>query len=126
LFFFKRKGSENLQRYWRCWFSDKKIEIKIFCSYFVLTFLNSGKMETQFIDLCQKGDLIGLKQLLQLHPDINISADNEKAFRNACLSGQLHVCKWLLQVKPDINISALNEYAFRYACYNGHLNGYYK
>jgi hypothetical protein len=99
----------------------EKIEIKIF----VITFLKSGKsgkMETRFIDLCKKGDLIGLQQLLELHPDINISADNECAFRWTCAYGHLHVCQWLLQVKPDINISALYECAFRVACYYGHLD----
>ena len=81
-------------------------------------------METQFIELielCKKGDLIGLKQLLQLNPDINISAYNECAFCLACENGHLHVAQWLLQVKPDINISANNECAFRYACLKGHL-----
>ena len=103
----------------------EKIEIKIFCSYFVITFLNSGKsgkMETRFIELCIEGDLIGLQQLLQLHPDINISTKNEYAFRYACKRGHLHVCKWLLQVKPNINISAKNEEAFRVVCYMGHLD----
>ena len=75
----------------------------------------------RFIKLCNKGDLIGLKHLLQLNPDI-ISADNEHAFRNACLHGKLDLCQWLLKQKPDINISADNEHAFRNACFYGHLH----
>jgi hypothetical protein len=79
-------------------------------------------METQFIVLCIDGDLIGLKELLRVNPDINISADNEWAFRLTCLYGHLHVVQWLLQVKPDINISARYEGAFCGACSYGYLN----
>ena len=80
-------------------------------------------METQLIELkmqifrlLRKGDLIGLKQLFELNPDIVISALNEHAFCWTCADGDLHIAQWLLQVKPDINISAYNEKAFRYAC----------
>ena len=55
-------------------------------------------------------------------PDINISADNEHAFRNACFYGHLHVAQWLLQINPYINISADNEDAFWWACRNRHLD----
>ena len=79
-------------------------------------------METQFIELCKKGDLFGAQQFLQVNPHINISADNEEAFRWACFYGHLHVAQWLLQQKPTINISINNEYAFREACYYGHLD----
>jgi ankyrin repeat protein len=79
-------------------------------------------METVFIRLCKNGDLIGLKQLLQLNPDINISVLNECAFRWACEKGHLDVCQWLLQQKPYINISAENECAFCMACFCGHLH----
>ena len=79
-------------------------------------------METQFIELCKKGDLNGLQHLLQLNPDINISVENEWVFRLTCLYGHLHVVQWLLQVKPDINISADNEWVFRLTCEHGHLH----
>ena len=79
-------------------------------------------MEIQFIELCKKGDLVGLQQLFQLNPDIDISSNNELSFRSACFNGHLLVCQWLLEVKPDINISANNEWAFRYACERGHLH----
>jgi ankyrin repeat protein len=59
--------------------------------------------------------------LLQICPTINISANNEQAFRYACIEGYLEVAKWLLQVCPNIHISAYNEEAFRWACVNGHL-----
>jgi hypothetical protein len=59
--------------------------------------------------------------LLSVKPDINISANDEKAFLNACFSGYLLLAQWLLTIKPDIDISANYEEAFRYACCRGHL-----
>ena len=83
-------------------------------------------METRFINLCKKGDLIWLQQLLQLNPDINISAINDEAFRYTCANGHLHVAQWLLQVSKkrgqDIDISAENEFAFRWAYNEGHYH----
>jgi ankyrin repeat protein len=82
-------------------------------------------VERDFIELCIKGDLIGAQQLLQLHPNINISAYNEQAFVDACNYGHLEVCKWLLQVSKekgqDINISD-DEDVFHWTCANGHLD----
>ena len=48
------------------------------------------------------GHLKVAKWLLEVKPDINISADNESAFRNVCQEGHLEIAKWLLKVKPDI------------------------
>jgi hypothetical protein len=76
----------------------------------------------QIFSLLRKGDLIGLKQLFELNPDIVISALNEDLFCWACADGYLHVAQWLLQVKPKINISAFNEKAFRMTCENGQLD----
>jgi hypothetical protein len=113
----------------------KKIEIKIFCSYFVLTFLKSGKMEKEFIDLCKKGDLIGLKQLLQINPELNhlymihpIKKTPitifEEAFRLACEKGYLDVAQWLLQIKPEIDWSrpAGLTHSLFISCAYGHLH----
>lgn len=55
-------------------------------------------------------------------PTINISAEDEYAFRYACRNGYLNVAQWLLQIKPTINISAKNDYAFKWSCSFGHLN----
>ena len=46
---------------------------------------------------------------------------SEEAFRNACYGGHLEVAQWLYQIKPTLNISECNEYAFQCACGNGHL-----
>ena len=58
------------------------------------------------------------KWLFEIKPDINISIDNEYAFRYSCNYGHLEVAKWLLEIKPDINISIFNDWVFRHACLN--------
>ena len=58
-----------------------------------------------FAEACKTGNIDVAKLLLQLKPNINVSAKNEEAFRYACRNGHLHVAQWLLQLKPDINIS---------------------
>jgi len=78
-------------------------------------------VQEQFTNACEGGDLEKAKELLENNPNINISAENEQAFRWACYNGQLHVAKWLLSLK-NIDISTENELAFRWACYNGHLH----
>ena len=78
-------------------------------------------LETQFIALCKSGNLEEAQQYLLDNPTINISANDEEAFRNACECGHLLVAQWLLSVKPDINISAMDDSAFINACWGGHL-----
>ena len=52
---------------------------------------------------------------------IDISMEDELAFRYSCEKGNLELAKWLLKIKPNINISACGEYAFRWACAEGYL-----
>ena len=66
-------------------------------------------MENNFIDLCKSRKLKEAKRCYLNNPTIDISVDNEYAFRSACYYGQLKVAKWLLQIKPDINIFAYGE-----------------
>ena len=54
--------------------------------------------------------------MLEINPDIDISADNEYIFRCVCSHGHLDVAKWLLKIKPDIDISGENNIAFFSAC----------
>jgi ankyrin repeat protein len=75
-----------------------------------------------FINACNRGNLMEAQQVYQLNPNMNISANDEHAFRLACFNGHLDVCQWLLLISPNIHISAKNEYAFRWACENGHLH----
>ena len=58
--------------------------------------------------------------MLKVKPKINVSAEDNQAFRYACSNGHLEVAKWLLTVKSDVNISEYNEHAFRSACHSGH------
>jgi ankyrin repeat protein len=57
-----------------------------------------------------------LKWLLEIKPDIDISANNELAFDNACHYGSIETAKWLLEIKPDINIRIDNDNIFRGCC----------
>jgi len=59
--------------------------------------------------------------LLDNNSDIDISADNEYAFRKACYDGKLWLVEWLLEIKPYINISANNNEAFMSACGKLHV-----
>ena len=82
--------------------------------------------EPSFIKLCEYGKLDEAKQLFEANPTINISYNNEQAFRLSCHNGHLEVAQWLLQIpkktgRPDIDISIHDEEAFRFACYDGHL-----
>lgn len=74
---------------------------------------------------CKWGLLADSQKIYEMRPDVNISADDECAFRWACLKGHLEVAQWLISVKPDIvissHISSHDERVFRMSCHNGHL-----
>ncbi len=59
--------------------------------------------------------------LYLIKPELNISVNEEDAFRFACFNGHLIVAQWLYSIKPDLNISVRNDFAFRGACFWGHL-----
>ena len=67
------------------------------------------------------GKISECKQIFDLHPTIDISADDEYAFRASCENGHIEIAKWLLEIKPTINISADDDFAFRLSCFNGHI-----
>ena len=75
----------------------------------------------QFINYCQKGDLINAKKYFEENPNIDIHEIYEYAFRWSCLCGRLEVAKWLWSLNQNINIHANNEYTFRQSCEFGHL-----
>ena len=58
-------------------------------------------MELRFINACEDGNL-NLVQHLFYNNTINVSYDNEYAFRWTCRRGHLQIAQWLLSVKPDI------------------------
>jgi hypothetical protein len=77
-------------------------------------------MERKFIDLCEKGDLIGAQAYYQLYSTTGISFNSVFCF--VCYYGHLEVAQWLLLVCPTINISSDNYIAFKMACTKGHLH----
>ena len=81
-------------------------------------------MEQQFIELCRNGDLIGAQELYQLHPNIDISFNNEHVFQTTCLNGHLHVAQWLLRVfkerGQDIDILAQNKTKIKTICFTSY------
>lgn len=74
--------------------------------------------EFVFICACLSGNLLIAKSIHANKPNINISANNDYAFRIACENGHLEVAQWLYEIKKEINI----EIAFIFACENGHLD----
>ena len=83
---------------------------------------NVSAVNEHFQVACTNGHLQVAQWLLQVNPDIDVSANNEYAFIWACRYNRFNVAQWLLQVKPDINISADNDLAFRNACRNHSLD----
>ena len=55
-------------------------------------------------DLCCEGKLHVIKWLLMVNPTIDISENNEEAFRWACYYGRLSVAKWLLCINPTFDV----------------------
>ncbi len=79
-------------------------------------------MEYAFRFACFNGHLPVAQWLLDMKPNINISANMDFAFKYACGNGHLPVAQWLFNIKPSINIAADDEWVFRSACENGHLH----
>ena len=70
-------------------------------------------MNDQFCTACYFGHLTIAKLILQNNPDINISAQNNSAFRYACERGHLKTAEWLRTLKPflyTITYTADGEY----------------
>lgn len=86
--------------------------------------INSNiNIQQQFQTACKEGNLYEVKTLLNNYSDIDISKDNEYAFRWACCNGHLDVAQylWSLWKFPAINLSAYSDAAFVSSCRNGHL-----
>ena len=69
-----------------------------------------------FSNACWCGHLEVAKWLLQVKPDINISIDNEYAFRWTCANRQLNVAEWLQSLNPYLYVIEYDE--------NGNYTGY--
>ena len=73
-------------------------------------------MEKQLFNLCKEGKLDELKEFLKNNPDINISANNEEAFKHTTANGYFSVLQLLLKLNPNINLQLLNLAIYR-NCY---------
>ena len=72
-----------------------------------------------FLEACENGELLSAKELLALHPTIDISGNKNHAFRMACKNNHLPVVKWLAPlITMDVSYY---EKSFRIACQDGHL-----
>jgi hypothetical protein len=76
----------------------------------------------QLINYCQGGLLDRLNYLYLENPGINLSKNNEEAFRTACCAGDIYVVRQLITWKPDIDISALNWEGLRMSIMYGNLD----
>ena len=68
---------------------------------------------------CKIGEIEFCKTLLSEYPEVDPSADNNKAFRLASEYGQIEVVKWLLQ-DERVNPFDDDNYAIRWATKNNH------
>jgi hypothetical protein len=66
-----------------------------------------------FIDACSIGCLDRAK--LIYHINMDVSHNDDEAFRSACQFGHLEIVKFLLSLKPSINVSCFYELPFRRA-----------
>ena len=63
---------------------------------------------------CENGHLHVAKWLLQIKPNINISAKNEHAFRWACKNGRIHVARWLSTLNSSYQVQIRNNNIISY------------
>ena len=104
-----------------------------------------------FMILCSKGNLQKAMKMYNLNKNIDISYENNYAFRWSCRNGHLNVANWLskmviltqyqidmsfawscemgeydimlwLYETYSVNINGLDNYGFSWSCINGHLN----
>ena len=73
---------------------------KSVCDYFY---------ESVFRITCKHGHLDICKWLLQIKPNINISANEEEAFCLACNNNHIDVCNWFQSIKPYLYVFNYNK-----------------
>ena len=102
----------NTQVQYELFVNDEKIKIK-----------PKKTCDDVFGEACKNGHLKVAQWLLEIKPDINISAYEEYAFRGACKNGHLEIAQWLLKIKPEMNFTntIFFEHTFREACSKGHI-----
>ncbi len=88
--------------------------------------LRNDDWDRLFCNESYRGHLDIMKWLLEVNPEINISADNEEPFRRACEYGYLNMAQWLFEIAKErgreIDVHIHSGAAFRNACYRKHLD----
>jgi hypothetical protein len=79
------------------------------------------QLDDVFSSVCSKNHEMAT-WIYSNYPTVNVSANNEHAFRIACWYGKLEIAQWLYSIRPTLDVSALKEEAFCSACHNGHLH----
>ena len=77
--------------------------------------LDHNKAKSLFLKSCKKGALSIAKELLKSNPNIDIHAEDEKAFRYACYEDNLEVAQWIWQLDQNINTDV--QQLFTDLCY---------
>jgi ankyrin repeat protein len=63
--------------------------------------ISERAFERAFKYACFQGHLQVIKWLLEVKPDIDISVDNDYAFRKASVNENLEIAKLLVELNPD-------------------------
>jgi len=63
--------------------------------------------ESRFIYGCENGDIELVEWLIDVKPTIDISANNDYAFRRACEYRHIEIAKLLLEFKPTIQLPVI-------------------
>jgi len=93
-----------------------------YLKYIVYEYGYKVHARSPFIDACCLGNIDVAKWLLNMDPNINISAGKESAMFGICRRGDIEMAKWLLEVKHDIKLTANNHCILRVACEKGYMN----
>lgn len=84
--------------------------------------LRLNTLQIILYNLCRYSKLNILKLLLTHYTTIDISANNELAFKFACLNGHLKMAKYLLKKKPDIRIDIDGDTIYTSICVQNKIN----
>jgi len=76
----------------------------------------------QLIYYCKYGQLDQLNYLYLEYPNIDLSRNEEEAFRVACDVGEVHIIRQLKEWNPGLNISAKNYMGLCRAISYGHVD----
>ena len=82
---------------------------------------NQQSIHKKFVEYCKNGNLDEIHYIYLEHPQLDISANSEEAFRLACNSGEIYVIRQLYEWRrSDIDIRANDYESMRRAVINSH------